>query len=51
MQDIAAANQRWSYMTPRYHGVHHVWNGQFSGRFRLYPDHTQFPGVPAAPYC
>ncbi len=45
-QHISAANQRWSYMAPRYHGEGFVWNGVLSGEMRLTPDHTYFPDVP-----
>ncbi|AUY53116.1 terpene synthase family protein [Streptomyces sp. CB01881] len=45
-QAISAANQRWSYMAPRYHGEGFVWNGVLSGEVRLTPDHTYFPAVP-----
>ncbi|MGW1805468.1 terpene synthase family protein [Streptomyces sp. NPDC002078] len=45
-QHISAANQRWSYMAPRYHGEGFVWNGVLSGEVRLTPDHTYFPDVP-----
>ncbi|MBB5159926.1 terpene synthase family protein [Saccharopolyspora phatthalungensis] len=47
LQAIGAANQRWSYLTPRYHGPRFQWNGVLSGELRLFPTHTQFPGVNA----
>ncbi len=45
-QHIGAANQRWSYMAPRYHGDGFVWNGVLTGDVRLTPSHTFFPDVP-----
>jgi hypothetical protein len=45
-QHIGAANQRWSYMAPRYHGDGFVWNGVLAGDVRLTPTHTFFPDVP-----
>jgi len=47
LQAIAAANQRWSYMTPRYHGENFRWTGALTGTFVLHPDHTRFPPIPA----
>jgi Terpene synthase family 2, C-terminal metal binding len=46
-QHIGAANHRWSFMAPRYHGKSFVWNGVLTGELRLTPDHTYFPDVPA----
>jgi hypothetical protein len=45
LQTIAAANQRWSYVTPRYHGECFRWNGMLTGELTLYPDYTQFPAT------
>lgn len=45
-QSIGAANHRWSFMAPRYHGPGFVWNGMLTGELRLTPDHTYFPDVP-----
>jgi hypothetical protein len=45
-QAIGAANHRWSFMAPRYHGPGFVWNGVLTGELRLTPDHTFFPDVP-----
>jgi hypothetical protein len=45
-QNIGAANHRWSFMAPRYHGPGFVWNGVLTGDVRLTPDHTYFPDVP-----
>ncbi|MFJ4029270.1 terpene synthase family protein [Paenarthrobacter sp. NPDC089989] len=45
-QHIGAANQRWSYMAPRYHGDGFVWNGVLAGDVRLTATHTFFPDVP-----
>ena len=47
LQHVAAANQRWSYMVPRYHGEGFVWNGVLTGELRLTRSHTYFPDVPA----
>ncbi|MER5786409.1 hypothetical protein ABT104_32555 [Streptomyces mobaraensis] len=46
-QHIGAANQRWSYMTPRYHGSGFYWNGVLSGELILETDCTVFPPVEA----
>ncbi|MET9430772.1 hypothetical protein [Streptomyces sp. NPDC003036] len=45
-QHIGAANHRWSFMAPRYHGRGFVWNGVLTGELRLTPTHTFFPDVP-----
>lgn len=45
-QNIGAANHRWSFMAPRYHGQGFVWNGVLTGDVRLTPEHTYFPDVP-----
>ncbi|MFI1865169.1 terpene synthase family protein [Streptomyces jumonjinensis] len=49
LQNVAAANLRWSYMTPRYHGENFRWNGVLSGELTLDPGHTRFPAVVPVP--
>jgi hypothetical protein len=39
---MMSGNLRWSYLTPRYHGTGHVWNGATSGTVTLHPDRTIF---------
>ncbi|MGH3912607.1 MAG: terpene synthase family protein [Pseudonocardiaceae bacterium] len=39
---MMSGNLHWSYLTPRYHGAGHVWNGATSGRVTLHPDRTVF---------
>jgi hypothetical protein len=41
---MMAGNLHWSYLTPRYHGLGHVWNGASSGTLTLYTDRTVFEG-------
>lgn len=42
-QHIGAANHRWSFMAPRYHGRGFVWNGVLTGELRLTPTHPSSP--------
>lgn len=39
---MMSGNLHWSYLTPRYHGPDHVWNGSTSGTVTLHPDRTIF---------
>jgi len=39
---MMSGNLHWSYLTPRYHGRGHVWNGATSGTVTLHPDRTIF---------
>lgn len=39
---MMSGNLHWSYLTPRYHGANHIWNGATSGRVTLHPDRTIF---------
>lgn len=41
---MMAGNLQWSYLTSRYNGPGHVWNGARSGVLRLHPDRTEFTG-------
>jgi hypothetical protein len=38
--ELMAGNARWSYITGRYHGTEHVWNGRTHGTVTLLPDRT-----------
>lgn len=39
---MMSGNLHWSYLTPRYHGQGHVWNGVTSGTLTLHTDRTVF---------
>jgi hypothetical protein len=39
---MMSGNLHWSYLTPRYHGQGHIWNGSTSGTVTLQPDRTIF---------
>lgn len=43
---MMAGNLQWSYLTSRYNGIGHQWNGVTHGVVTLYPDHTVFSGDP-----
>lgn len=43
---MMAGNLQWSYLTSRYNGVGHMWNGVRSGVVTLYPDRTVFSDRP-----
>jgi hypothetical protein len=43
---MMAGNLQWSYLTSRYNGVGHHWNGLTSGVLTLHPDRTVFTGLP-----
>jgi hypothetical protein len=43
---MMAGNLQWSYLTSRYNGTGHCWNGARSGVVTLYPDRTVFSGRP-----
>nr|CEL13466.1 putative terpene cyclase [Kibdelosporangium sp. MJ126-NF4]CTQ99153.1 putative terpene cyclase [Kibdelosporangium sp. MJ126-NF4] len=40
LEFLLAGDQRWHYMSPRYNGAGHRWNGRTSGILRLTPDVT-----------
>ncbi len=40
--NMMSGNLHWSYLTPRYHGQGHVWNGATSGTLTLHVDRTVF---------
>jgi Terpene synthase family 2, C-terminal metal binding len=43
---MMAGNLQWSYLTSRYNGVGHRWNGARSGVVTLHPDRTVFSDRP-----
>lgn len=45
LQNVASANQRYSYVVPRYHGHGHRWMGQLTGPVTLFSDRTQFTEI------
>jgi len=43
---MMAGNLQWSYLTSRYNGIGHRWNGVTRGIVTLFPDRTIFSGDP-----
>jgi hypothetical protein len=41
-----AGNLQWSYLTSRYNGIGHQWNGVTRGVVTLHPDRTVFSDDP-----
>jgi hypothetical protein len=46
MLHMIGGNTRWHFLTPRYNGPDHVWNGITSGLVTWFPDHTVYGSEP-----
>ena len=52
LEHLMAGNLRWSYVTGRYHGKDHAWNGKTGGTVTLLPDRTLLcTAAPPSPAC
>ena len=52
LEHLMAGSLRWSYITGRYHGKDHAWNGKIGGTVTLLPDRTLLPTPdPRSPVC
>lgn len=48
LEEMIAGNLAWSYLTPRYNGHRHVWNGLTDARVVLTPERTLYLPPPPA---